>query len=700
MLDLRYMRLSSACCVVFLLLGCAHNGSKQQESQPNVRLPPAPSTSIPKEAYGFHVPPSVQVINQVNATDLMGRSEMVPLAGPVVLGTGYSTLTGQLRGPALVHEPASSNVLSPEERGTTYNLTYIGSYSELAKTLNVKASAKYGAASGSVSLFRQAKVKRNKAYILVDMTVVSKVDYLKSFALNEDALSLLRQKSAGPSFSIRYGDQFLASITYGGQLYALLEFSASQSEEVEELKAKVKGSAGSFSGSASMEQSLRSLTGSREVKIVYTQTGGDAGQPVAVAVAAAADTKPDPLQPRMTGGLLAMTPDELLERVRRFPGEVYSNSRNVKALFGLTRDYTLASNLPASAAISPVLAESWIVEDLSMAKALIEEELATIDDFVVTASADSSANPSDVEEARQQLPYLRFASKEADRMMEVVLAAPGSMAKIAKSLSLEKYDFYKRKRASKNALVPSQTSDLCSLIEVDSAALDECLFGQRRLAISVIPLDKIIVDRPIRIVVGQHSDWSTSVRNSPRGNARNIIPPFVANETPGCNFDAQAYANAHCQKSDPTDRTVRAVILPVPGASILGNTCGYNAYNVMCMRTTAKRNNIVAAASNYRDISNRVRTKIVSVGVIESNRYARAVIGVEIEGCSKTFGQFTVKVLGLSSDGVTRKTFQASDFWRRDARAFDVSVDVLLPDGWVPVDGAAQVELQSALCET
>lgn len=355
--------------VSLLLVSCAHDQPKRPPQVEGGATSSSLSTSVADGAYGPHLPPSVRVIKALSASDLMGRSESVPLAGPVVLGTGYSSLTGQLRAPALVNEPTGEVVLSPAERGTSYNLTYIGSYNDLAKTLNVKASAKYGAASGSVSLFRQAKVKRTKAYILVDMTVVSKVDYLKTYNLNNDALALLRRKSSSTQFALRYGDQFLSSVTYGGQLYALMEFSNSESEEIDELKAKVKGGAGSFSGEASIEKSLRDLTKKREVKIVYVQTGGNAGKGVEAA-SSAPNLVPDPLQPRLTGGLLAMTPDELLERVRRFPGEVYENPLSSRTLFGLTRDYTLASNLPDDASLAPTVAESWIVEDLTAAKAL------------------------------------------------------------------------------------------------------------------------------------------------------------------------------------------------------------------------------------------------------------------------------------------------------------------------------------------
>jgi len=76
------------------------------------------------------------------------------------------------------------------------------------------------------------------------------------------------------SFFKRCGDQYVRTITRGGQFDALLEIRTTGSEKREDFKLSISGSYGSANAAATIANSIRSATQNRDVRIIVIRNGG------------------------------------------------------------------------------------------------------------------------------------------------------------------------------------------------------------------------------------------------------------------------------------------------------------------------------------------------------------------------------------------------------------------------------------------
>ncbi len=98
--------------------------------------------------------------SQVTPELASGVSRSLPLPVGTVMGSGYSFVGDDFRGTAVLAEAA--DIIKTNENAVTYDVTYIENYEDLAKSLNIDASASYsglgGGVSASLSLFNSSKL--------------------------------------------------------------------------------------------------------------------------------------------------------------------------------------------------------------------------------------------------------------------------------------------------------------------------------------------------------------------------------------------------------------------------------------------------------------------------------------------------------------------------------------------------------------
>jgi hypothetical protein len=296
----------------------------------------------------------------------------------------------------------------------------------LAKSLKIDVKAAYkgagASASASMSLFKSSKFSSRKVYVLVNMRVVNGTDALTDLQLTRNASGTLVSGDEQERFLTRYGDAFIVRLVRGAELYALMEFSTTKDESLETLKASVKGSTGSFSASASMQKSISELSAHKDVRITYAQTGGVTGRPPS------GNPKPPPggdARDFDSGGVIALTPEQLLSRIREFPGEARTEEGKANAgiLWAEILDYRVTENWPPRSLLTSYMTDFWALEDLGSAKLLVDQLKHDADDVLEDPSRFVAG-----EEARagEMSRYSQYISEQMVRLAEATVAYPNA----------------------------------------------------------------------------------------------------------------------------------------------------------------------------------------------------------------------------------------------------------------------------------
>jgi hypothetical protein len=424
------MKLRFACIVTIALSlglgGCNHwpvrPGGSVGSTQP---ANPQPTPQPPTQGGGN------------DTKEYTGLSRELALPEGVRLGQGFSQITGNLRGLGMV-SPNTEKKDLPQQGGSNYELIYVRNSSDLAKSLRVRASASYGGAFGaSGSMYRSSRITEDKAYVLLRMQVITGTESLDSFKLTNEALSLANPTQIA-RFKTLYGDGFVARVVYGAELFALMEFSKKERESVEQMAVAVSGGAGNFSASGKAASALSELTKDRNVKIRYIQRGGGTGYSVAYqepkgegegVVAGYAKS----------GGVIAMTPEELIGRAREFAEEAArkDNREGSVPLYGDIMDYNVVSNTNGSTPFDSRVEDLHKLEGLAVAHNAITTFGLEARNYgqVLIAKAASKGEVaatkaiSEAEPFKQQGEYFEALAEMIEKRHQRLLAAPWLLEK-------------------------------------------------------------------------------------------------------------------------------------------------------------------------------------------------------------------------------------------------------------------------------
>jgi hypothetical protein len=219
-------------------------------------------------------------------------------------GVGFDSVSGVVRGDCVVRtEPESPVGVAGQE--VVFKLRQITSSSELAKELNISASASLRAAFGKVSAkatyVSQQNINQFSVYLIADVSVTNPTRRMRDIKLTDEAWKLLELKGED-LFRDRCGDEFLSGITTGGEYIAILQITTKTEEERENVSVSVraKGTGGTWSAGADFKFALESISKEYEVEVTSFQQGGDTTD------------VPD-------------TVDEIIERAVNFPEQVEGN---------------------------------------------------------------------------------------------------------------------------------------------------------------------------------------------------------------------------------------------------------------------------------------------------------------------------------------------------------------------------------------
>lgn len=280
-----------------------------------------------------------------------GEAVRIEADGPIRLGFGYSVLAGAPRASAL-QRPLES--VSADAFQIRYSVDYAESSKELARTLGIKMSAKgswgIGSVSGKASLTRESRSHQYSGYLVVTAEALRKTEIVDEARFRSEALELL--EASPDRFYATYGDAFVYRKGWGAALTAVLEVKAKRYETAEEFAAKMRASQGTFSASTEVRTSLHSKLNDRSVRIIYAQRGGFHGRSVCLQPGGKGDEPCDmwpPDNPKATGspsrgGVLALTLEELIVRLRDFGREVWEHPEAADLLYFDVLDYSAIPN--------------------------------------------------------------------------------------------------------------------------------------------------------------------------------------------------------------------------------------------------------------------------------------------------------------------------------------------------------------------
>ncbi len=189
-------------------------------------------------------------------------------------GTGYDTLTGEIRGDAVIRtEP--TNPVGLDGQQTLFKLEVVEDTHSLARSMEVNASASlrlgFGSGSAKAAFVSQQEVNSYSVFCVVSVSVRNATKAMRDVTLNSSALKLV---SSPMQFRKKYGDRFVSAISSGGEFYAILRISTQTQEEKANVAASIRAKGLTWNASAGFKQTLESINTSYDMSAWVMQTGG------------------------------------------------------------------------------------------------------------------------------------------------------------------------------------------------------------------------------------------------------------------------------------------------------------------------------------------------------------------------------------------------------------------------------------------
>jgi hypothetical protein len=244
-------------------------------------------------------------------------AQALPIAPgePVLFGRGVDTVRGGFRGQCVQQTPVQEVNDGHSSGGASvdFEATVVETSTSLARALGLDVSASYrwgfGSVSASFSYATSSEFNSRDVFVVVRTSVTNSTRALSQPALTPEAAALYARDPE--QFVRTCGDEFVTTITSGGELLAVLRIRSSSSVDRESIRAALRGNYMGFNAAADLQSSLSSLQSSHETSTRTIRSGG-------------------------SGALPEMTPSGLLEFARvTFPGLV--------AAHAIPRQYVTAS---------------------------------------------------------------------------------------------------------------------------------------------------------------------------------------------------------------------------------------------------------------------------------------------------------------------------------------------------------------------
>lgn len=328
----------------------------------------------------------------------------IPISGAVSLGLGYAVRTGSMKNAAVKDDSLDkkSTSIRPE-----YLFEYVDSYSELAKVLNVSASASYGGAgvsggSASLAMMQSTEMKSSSAYVVLKMRIIAKESTINTAYLTNEALRILNDQPPA-QFYEKFGSKFIRTLYHGGELACVMEFSSTETISSETFRAEIRGAVGLAKAAGSTESSVMSLTGGRTVHIKYAQSGGTTG------IAA-------------KSGVFVATPEQLTERIKNFSDEVTGTTGlngSTVPVYADVMDFKATLNWPPKRNDDLENPYPKEIENIAQSILVLQDQAAVVRGIL---TSPVPLAPGLLAAARELDPYLKFQTVEATRFLRAMMS--------------------------------------------------------------------------------------------------------------------------------------------------------------------------------------------------------------------------------------------------------------------------------------
>lgn len=194
------------------------------------------------------------------------------------VGQGFNSVTGSqgILNSVKFDGPEDLDTLtSGVGQNVRFTLKSITSYEELTRELRISASASLGVGiySGSVaaSLATSFRSTRLDKYLLVGCRVENMSLVLKSAELTQAAMN---RASTSGEFLEFCGDSYVYGYVTGGEMLALVRFTATSEQQSKQLSIEVQAAAKGYgSGRASMSESVSSVKTYDSLDVTYIRKG-------------------------------------------------------------------------------------------------------------------------------------------------------------------------------------------------------------------------------------------------------------------------------------------------------------------------------------------------------------------------------------------------------------------------------------------
>lgn len=568
------------------------------------------------------------------------------------VGIGYEPRTNTGRNRAIKKD--ISQRVDPSVR-PEYAFEYIESYSEMASTLSVSVSTAYGAegisgGSASLNLFKSTKLEKSSAYVVFKMRMIAKVETTEDAKLVDDILKLLNQKQY-LSLVEKYGTSFARTVRYGGELAAILEFKSTVQVDTETFHNEIKVAVGDARGEANMDSSVMKLTTGRSVSITYAQSGGDLGN--------------------NQNGVLTITTDQLIERIRLFPKEVKGTTGLDGSTVPLSADMSSlreATNWPADNNTNLDYPYPPDIESTARTVDMLYEKLSSVDSIL---SSPLLIAPSVREAAMAMRPYLEFEALQAK------LSLIKEMASTVSPIVVKGESFYQY-RVRRLLNVPSSSSrenaggDI-DMTEPDKGLLATQLFG-KDIPFEVRPWPDVTFsadwgyqgehdgmsladDQRIRMfAVGHHVPCPDS-----GGNADVVAAQIAGKASPDAKNDGIfAYATHHPSQSG-------------------GAHCGYSVLHFSAFRISVPDKTLLPTLPDIPHNEMAATLQQESPVNMGENKWA---LPFSIKAPSpRNCGKYTINIELRSHNSNTKRT-EVSSYWIGSVTDLKLRHTITLEDGW------------------
>ena len=578
----------------------------------------------------------------INTLDL----SQIPIVGAVSLGFGYAVRTCSMRNAAIKDDSTETAIPSirPE-----YSFEYVDNYFELAKRLNVSASASYGSAgvsggSASLSMMRATEMKSSSAYVVLWMRVIAKENSIKTAYLTNEALEILNNQSSA-QFYEKFGSKFIRALYYGGELACIMEFSSNQTISSEAFRAQIRGEVGLAKASGEIDSWVMSLTSGHNVHIRYAQSGG------ATATASA-------------GGIYIASPAELTNRIQTFADEVIgTNGLNGSTVpvYADVLDFKAALNWPSNRDADFENPYPNEIENIAQSILLLQDQTSIVRGILISTNPPA---PGILAAAHEFEPYLKYLTTETTKSLRAMM----SDGKIPTQLHVESFHQYRLRNLLNvaSSAIRDNAGPSCDFAEPDKNLLKTCLFGSANL-LEIKPWPELEITGSWGFQ-GERDDWGPAPEVSDR------VP------CPQHGGSIQKRAEDLAGKTGPNDGRF-GFAQGFPRSYSGGGACGYTVVHFTAIKVLREDRNPLPELPRLPSIP--VGGVIITPGMPVASGLNHWNIPFTINMPAATScGRYELKIGLIDDIGNTRDVTVISYWYKEGQSTLSLTHPLALDNGW------------------